>query len=932
VAESDKDNYELDSKVSSVRESVASALKAVTGSPGWLDSSDYHTGGMMYEWLSIIYNLQLQAEMFSELTKLLDDIDEQFPMHSGWLKNVWNIYDVFSRPDESSNLEQLISADEAFLVRAKRWSFDRRAIAIVDYLPHAPLYWLSNFGLRYDLIKDDAIAFAKEALTHFPEKSEWFMTVISGYEFQLNCSVIEEQYCQEQYKPSLLNEIYPHTYKFDDGRFVVRTGLDESVVQRLFSASQQVKAQFFRKTQNTIPVPGDDTEFLTIFVAHSLEQYSNYQSFLFNLPSDNGGIYIEQDATFYTYQRTANDSIYTLEELFRHEYVHYLEARYQIHGEFGENPFHDSPHRLWEVEGLAEYLSGATQHEGVLKRSSLLHYFSTDANSWMSVEDILTAESGFAVYPFGMMFHNYLNDEHPSQHQTMFKLIREDDIEGYNSLIQSWLETDSLVSGFQVYMTSSIANLGQSREPITEWLPSAKQSLNSLAVVQDAYNLASGRSFLCELLGESSDIAYECTAPRAVFEDEITLQENMDSVLKSLVNEYGVLEITDVCYPKEFEINQDGVVASILCEGDLASEFVENMPPFAAAEADFALFDGEQGKLSANIFDPESESTTVTWLQTAGPLVEVTSDEGAKTLAFTAPRQEEDTLLTFSVDVSDSEHTTSDEVRVMIINKAYHPPTIESFVEIMFYRFDELEYELAIDDFSGEQYSISWQVTDFGDNALLQENHVSIVGQRLVLASNILEDLSSEIAKPGGLDIEIEVTLDDGIATSNGIVRINLNNESLPDFGSSIEGIEPIFDLEFKSNETISVSLGATSTLNEILTYEWQQINLDDTETVDLDLGTLEGATQQFDISEIDAQSYEATGRIVLQFSVVIRDSQSQKTVSVRLYINQSETAVESVPVTPAVSGSPGGGGSINFSMLLFLCALGGIARRRTSR
>ncbi|QKQ28339.1 collagenase [Candidatus Reidiella endopervernicosa] len=70
-------------------------------------------------------------------------------------------------------------------------------------------------------------------------------------------------------------------------------------------------------------------------------KYEQYQCYLYGLYTNNGGIYIEQDATFYTYDRTVNDSIYSLEELFRHEYVHYLAARYLIEGDFGSLPMYE---------------------------------------------------------------------------------------------------------------------------------------------------------------------------------------------------------------------------------------------------------------------------------------------------------------------------------------------------------------------------------------------------------------------------------------------------------------------------------------------------------------------------------------------------------------------------------------------------------------
>nr|WP_240517627.1 collagenase [Bacillus pseudomycoides] len=39
---------------------------------------------------------------------------------------------------------------------------------------------------------------------------------------------------------------------------------------------------------------------------------------------------IEGIGTFFTYERTPQQSIFSLEELFRHEFTHYLQGRYEV--------------------------------------------------------------------------------------------------------------------------------------------------------------------------------------------------------------------------------------------------------------------------------------------------------------------------------------------------------------------------------------------------------------------------------------------------------------------------------------------------------------------------------------------------------------------------------------------------------------------------
>lgn len=80
---------------------------------------------------------------------------------------------------------------------------------------------------------------------------------------------------------------------------------------------------------------GHRDDILTMVIYNNPEEY-RLNRLLYGYDTNNGGMYIEQDGTFFTYERTAQDSIYSLEELFRHEYTHYLQGRYLVPGLFGE--------------------------------------------------------------------------------------------------------------------------------------------------------------------------------------------------------------------------------------------------------------------------------------------------------------------------------------------------------------------------------------------------------------------------------------------------------------------------------------------------------------------------------------------------------------------------------------------------------------------
>ena len=967
-------------------DNLVSALKSLTLSPGWYADSDYQSEDVLYEWLYLIYNLQLQHELYNELNTLLDTIDNQYPTHRSWLKNVWRVYDVYSRYKYDSSFQDHVIADAKHLARIERWAFDRKALAIIDYLPHAPLYWLTNNVVAMEGLHQKSTSLIKKALKHFAEKSTWFMTVIDGYGFQEHCQEIAPQFCKEQYRHVLLDEYYPYTYTFENGDFVIRTGLDYARAQKLFFAAQQVKAQFFRLTGNTTPLPGDTNQRVIAYIAHSAEQYDTYQEFLFGLPSDNGGIYIEQDATFYTYDRTPEESTYSLEELFRHEYVHYLESRYQIHGQFNEGEFYSSPHEHWEVEGLAEYLSGATAERGVLKRRSIMERL-TRASSHMSLKEIVNSHSGFSVYPYGMLLHSFLAEHYPTAHKTMFQLIRDNKISSYNTVLSRWANNPAMNKKFDEFVNQALEDESDWWEPETIWYPAEKRELTTVGKMASHLNEHSDHTFTCKQTSQTSDLRVKCTSSAQRLSAHSTTERAIDSLLSATKESEINNAAAHVCYPQLHESSATPTLTRMTCESSLGIATTENAPPVINAEADFDLFDGAKGSLKVFVYEPDNQEVTISWQQLDGPEVTFTTPTNEQYVEFTVPFVEQDSQSTFQVTVSDGRYSETDTVKVNITKVDYHPVVFEeSYLDILVEYGDSythkakayspdgrkityswsnyLDYlgeedyviempptegstfsldtnDIPYDAFQGKNrlivtkeliardgigfarqlirfYVSSPETIDFGED--LQEFefytdeviNISLEGsssadgalfyqwQQVNLDYEETYDLKLGKFKGNNLSIdaislkgrqravfEFEVTASDRLSSSTKLVRIYVYNYARPDFGESITVESSLIEFDYNVDEQISLSVNATSSQNQPLSYQWNQSDLDYEESVDLNLGTLSGDTQVIDVSGIPGSAYRATRRIVLHFDVRISDGTSQKTVTVRVYINK---------------------------------------------
>ncbi len=257
----------------------------------------------------------------------------------------------------------------------------------------------------------------------------------------------------DAYREQLKARVFSHTYTFDGGTMIVCTPLDPVTVAKLYDALGEDRAQFFRVTQALRPIDADPHGTLTLRIYGTMADYHTYQRFLYGLSTDNGGMYIEDWATFFTYQRTTAESIYTLEELTRHEYIHYLDAYYLLVPGFGDSPWYDNDHLTWHAEGLAEFLAGSRRVDGVPVRRSQLNG-ATSSGSPMTIAEIIGASysSGFGFYPNTAMFFAFLHEEHPDLHRAYFQTLYTNSLAAYDALTQPWRTNTTLQAEYDAYL------------------------------------------------------------------------------------------------------------------------------------------------------------------------------------------------------------------------------------------------------------------------------------------------------------------------------------------------------------------------------------------------------------------------------------------------------------------------------------------------
>ncbi|MDA1762046.1 collagenase ColA [Bacillus cereus] len=329
--------------------------------------------------------------------------------------------------------------------------------------------WLINNGIYYagrlgkfHSNPNKGLEVITQAMSLYPRLSgayfvavEQIKTNYGGKDYSGN--EVDLQKIREEGKQQYL----PKTYIFDDGSIVFKTGdkVTEEKIKRLYWAAKEVKAQYHRVIGNDKALePGNADDVLTIVIYNNPDEYQLNRQ-LYGYETNNGGIYIEEKGTFFTYERTPKQSIYSLEELFRHEFTHYLQGRYEVPGLFGSGEMYQNERLTWFQEGNAEFFAGSTRTNDVVPRKSIISGLSSDPASRYTAKQTLFAKYGsWDFYKYSFALQSYLYNHQFGTFDKLQDLIRANDVRNYDAYRESLSKNTQLNAEYQTYMQQLIDN------------------------------------------------------------------------------------------------------------------------------------------------------------------------------------------------------------------------------------------------------------------------------------------------------------------------------------------------------------------------------------------------------------------------------------------------------------------------------------------
>ena len=184
------------------------------------------------------------------------------------------------------------------------------------------------------------------------------------------------------------------------------------------------------------PVDNDQNEDLRMVIFDNYNQYKRYGGRLYNISTNNGGIYIEGDASnsnnqasFYAHEADWLQPAFVIWNL-RHEYVHYLDGRFDLKGNFSDYP----QTTIWWSEGLAEYISKIDDNSDAVAlinsagaNRSLSQVFATNYNN-----------SSEEIYDWGYLGVRFMFERHMDEIRNLRAETRAANWSNYQSMLDNW--------------------------------------------------------------------------------------------------------------------------------------------------------------------------------------------------------------------------------------------------------------------------------------------------------------------------------------------------------------------------------------------------------------------------------------------------------------------------------------------------------------
>ncbi|GAB3625603.1 Microbial collagenase [Pandoraea terrae] len=274
-----------------------------------------------------------------------------------------------------------------------------------------------------------------------PDKRLWEVAVEAvEYHDAQNCGdygLCDHRKNQAANRKNLAAKIMKSKYACNEKIRIVAQDFTRKQMRKICAVVAKTENQFHRmmKTQRN-PVPDDYTDSVEIVVFNDMESYKAYGSVIYDINTNNGGLYFEgnpeergNQARLFVVAKSWLKPRFEIHGL-RHEFVHYLDGRYNRAGDSGVSRAKPT---IWWVEGIAEYFDHKNVNPVAIRAAKTNTYRLSDIfQTGYSSSDRYTR-----AYLWGYMATRFLFERHPEIVDSILSRFRAGNYDGYAEYLTS---------------------------------------------------------------------------------------------------------------------------------------------------------------------------------------------------------------------------------------------------------------------------------------------------------------------------------------------------------------------------------------------------------------------------------------------------------------------------------------------------------------
>lgn len=238
------------------------------------------------------------------------------------------------------------------------------------------------------------------------------------------------------YKTALANAVLVKNWTCSPSIRIRAQALTDDQMRQSCALMQGEESYFHTMMQtNRVPVANDNNTQLEVVVFDSSAQYEKYSGAIFGNSTDNGGIYLEGEPDqpgnqprFIAYRAEwlTDFQVWNL----NHEYVHYLDGRFDQYGDFATETQQPD---VWYIEGLAEYISKKNNDQKAIDAAKSGQYaLSQIFKNTYDMSDYVNR-----AYNWGYMATRFMFERHRSDIDAILPMFRKGDYASYERYIDA---------------------------------------------------------------------------------------------------------------------------------------------------------------------------------------------------------------------------------------------------------------------------------------------------------------------------------------------------------------------------------------------------------------------------------------------------------------------------------------------------------------